>query len=367
MDKQSEAQFILELCKIKTYRKETILELMEQPLDYPYILGHLLFNRVGGAAYTVLQKCNLLGKLNREFRNVLKTIYDSNCEKANSFLCDLEQMRQMLQDADLKYAVLKGGYLVYLYEKGIRTSNDIDILINQEDITVLSNILKQNNYRQGNIRSGVFMPADRLEILTSRMNRGETVPFIKEIGLPQMRSSEIDINFSLDFKAKQEQSVIPDMLSRTKSLIQTEKGMLDTLDKADFLIQLCTHLFKEATTINWVRMGRDISLYKYMDIYLFVLTFLDDRLARDLTDRIKAYNLEEECYYAFQYTKELFGMDCHEFNLVIEEIKPMSTAFLSQVISPADGKIYIFDLPYVQWVFCSSRGGHLHEITVTET
>ena len=46
----------------------------------------------------------------------------------------------------------------------------------------------------------LFIPAARREIIESRMTRGETVPYVKEVGLPGMRFLEVDINFSLDYK-----------------------------------------------------------------------------------------------------------------------------------------------------------------------
>ena len=60
MNKYNENQFILQLCKINTYDREKMISLINDGLDYPYILGHLLYNRVGGAAYTVLKESNLL-------------------------------------------------------------------------------------------------------------------------------------------------------------------------------------------------------------------------------------------------------------------------------------------------------------------
>lgn len=363
MEKQFENLLILELCKIKTYRKEKIMEWMELPLDYPYILGHLLYNRLGGAAYYIFRQCGLLGSLNREFRNTLKAVYKSNCLQAESFKTGLSQLSELLKEATFPYAILKGGYLVSLYEAGIRTSNDYDILVGQDDITALSKLLKKCGYRQGNIREGYFVPASRMDILSSRINRGETVPFIRETGLPQMRYSEVDINFSLDFKAKQEKDMVPLLLKHAEKRIKTSYGWMYTLDKADFFIQLCTHLFKEATVINWVRMGRDISLYKYMDICLFLTEFPGRPFAEKLIERIREYALERECYYALFYTRELFGSALGELDWILHEIKPEDTSFLKQIISPAEDKIYTYSMPYEQWIFCADRGGYLYEIT----
>jgi hypothetical protein len=36
---------------------------MNESIDYPYVLGHLQFNRVSGAVYYTLNKLNLIGKM----------------------------------------------------------------------------------------------------------------------------------------------------------------------------------------------------------------------------------------------------------------------------------------------------------------
>ena len=74
---KNENTFILEACKFLKPDKDKLIELMDHTLDYPYILGQLLYNRMGGVAYYTLKKCELLYKLNREFRNSLKSIYQT--------------------------------------------------------------------------------------------------------------------------------------------------------------------------------------------------------------------------------------------------------------------------------------------------
>lgn len=362
-EKRLEREFILELCKVKTYKKERIISLMQKELDYPYILGHLLFHRVGGVAFYVLKQCDLLAKVNREFRNVLQTIYRDACQKADSYVKSMEDLAEILKEFNSPYAVLKGALLVSIYERGLRTSNDFDILLQAKNITELSNLLKENGFVQGHIRSGEFKAASRSEIIMSRMNRGETVPFIKEINLPSMKYCEIDLNFSLDFQAKQYEAVLSKMLSNTKPNIKLANENLQTLDLADFLIHLCAHLYKEATVINWVKMGRDISLYKYIDIYLFIHMYMDNAYAERLAQRIKAYGLEKECYYAFYYTKELLNVDNMNLDKLLTQIKPTNTVFMKQIIDPANGKIYQFNEEYIPWVFNSNRGGCLYEAT----
>lgn len=356
---KSENKFILELCKFLNTNKNTLSFLMEQPLDYPYILGQLLYNRVGAIAYHTLLNTELLHKTNREFINTLKSIYYNNAEKTNSFKTALSSMACFGAACKCPYAFLKGAYLVNLYPIGLRTSNDIDILIHPQDVTELSSFLKALNFRQGKIRSDVFIPATRREIIYSRINRGETVPFIKEISLPHMQFLEVDVNFSLGCSAGIDNNVVKELLSQIQPF---SKEGLKTLSNVDFLIHLCAHLYKEATVMKWVEMGRDLSLYKFCDIYLFINQFLNKDFCETITQRINSLGLQCECYYALYYTKQLFDLESQQLEKLLKDIKPANTDFMKQVIDPQSGKTFCFDMDYTDWVFNSHRKDKLHEV-----
>ena len=355
---KNENKFILELLKGTNADKEVLLDLMKGKMDYSYILGQLLYNRVGAAAYLTLKQNELLQKVNREFRNSLRAIYEYNSAKTDSFNEATAFLSSVCKEFHFPYAFLKGAYLVDLYPHGLRTSNDIDILIEPENITELTNVLKKHGFEQGNIRNEEFVPASRKEIVSSRMNRGETVPFIKELNLPGMKHLELDVNFSLGFRPGVDEQIVSEFLIRTKPLIH---GDIHTLDNVDFLLHLCAHLYKEATVMSWVEMGRDISLYKYCDIYLYLSQFMDDTYTDKLIRRIEEVGLIKECYYTLYYTKELFGMSNSLLDKVLNKIKPEETDFMYQIIDPQSRKTYSFDMKYCDWVFCSNRRELLNE------
>lgn len=356
MNKENE--LILELCKGKYSSKQILNKMMEEKLDYPYILGQLLFNRVGAMAYIALKENQLLYKVNREFRNTLKAIYEYNLSKTQSFISALDLLKNICAKFRFPYAFLKGSYLVDIYDKGLRTSNDIDILIEPQNITQLTIELKGMGFRQGNIKNEEFVPATRLEIVSSRMNRGETVPFVKQVDLPGMKFLEIDVNFSLGFKPGSDEKIVRNFLNRTKPLIL---NTISTLDETDFLIHLCAHLYKEATVMNWVEMGRDVSLYKYCDIYLFLNKFIDANFAINLIQRVKELGLNKECYFALNYSKELFKIKNDELDKVLREIRPADISFMTQILEPQKGKLYSYCMNYRDWVFCNDRKAELYE------
>ena len=194
--RQKEKELFKSLCSFK----QTDFDKSLLDAATPTVLGHLFFNRMQAIAYGTLKKYDLLGKVNREFRNSLKSAYEQNVEKNKSFFWCVEHIENTLSECTCKYAMLKGAYLCKCYPDGYRTSNDIDLIVHPKDVTEIGDALLKVGFKQGNIRNGKFEPATRKEIIESKMMRGETVPYIKEINLPGMQFLEVDINFSLDYK-----------------------------------------------------------------------------------------------------------------------------------------------------------------------
>ena len=157
---------------------------------------------------------------------------------------------------------------------------------------------------QGNVRNGSFVPADRQEIISSRMSRGETVPFIKEVNLPFMKYLEIDINFSLGFSNDDGESVKDIIQNATFVDIGDFKIRIPC--ESHFFLHLCSHLWKEASTYPWIEMKRDMSLYKYCDIYMLMHTLPVD-IMDEIATYAKKYGIEKDCFCTLVQTKELFG------------------------------------------------------------
>lgn len=354
-----EQQLVLELCRFVQPDGEKIKRLLDGKPDMPVVLGHLVYNRMGGAAYGVLRDTGLLGEVNREFRNTLQIVYDSYVTRTQSFQTALSRLSVPLSTLKIPYALLKGAFLAYRYPPGYRTSNDVDILVEPRHISELTDCLTKAGFRQGYLRGGVFAPATRQEVIAARLTRGETVPFVKEINLPGLRYLEIDINFSLDYQNAGSRCVAE--LLREPLWLPTRAEPVRTLMREDFLLHLCAHLYKEATTWAWVEMGRDLSLYKFADLYLLLADWPDsgyEALAR----RVRKTGLEKETYEALAGTRELFGLDSPALNRFLNDIRPAGAACLRQVIRPETHTLYEHTMDITDWLFCPDRGHCLKEV-----
>ena len=338
--KQKERQFFKSLCSFNAKKfDETLLDAAT-----PAVLGHLFFNRMQSIAYGVLEKHGLLGKINREFRNSLFVAHKQNLEKNNSFFQCVQQLEEVLSVSDCKYAMLKGAYLCKVYPEGYRTSNDIDLLVHPKDVTKVGNALLDAGFKQGNIKNGRFEAATRKEIIESKMMRGETVPYIKEVNLPGMKFLEVDINFSLDYKPGDTQ-LLEEMLNSTL-LVSVGDFKVRTLREDDFFIHLCSHLYKEATTLPWIEMKRDMTLYKYADIYM-LLNNADEDYVSFLFERAIKFGMEKVCAFAIIQTAQLFEYENLYATRIASKVLGYDYTFINKVISPKDKKELIFTEPNV--------------------
>lgn len=332
---QKEKELFKSLCSFKA-------EIFDEKLlesATPTVLGHLFFNRMQSIAYGTLKKHGLLGKVNREFRNSLKSAYNQNLEKNKSFFWCVQQIEDALSKCNCKYAMLKGAYLCKCYPDGYRTSNDIDLLVHPKDVTQIGEALLKANFKQGNICNGKFEPATRKEIIESKMMRGETVPYIKEVNLPEMQFLEVDVNFSLDYKPG-DTELLDEMINNTVNE-EMENFSVRTLRSDDFFVHLCSHLYKEATTLPWVEMMRDMTLYKYCDIYMLLNDATNEQIDFKF-NRAKELGMEKTCAFAVLQMSKLFYFDNSYAVSVAEDILSSEPEFIHTIISPKEKKEYVF-------------------------
>jgi len=355
--KEKEKQLFKALCRFKSPITDTSLTAFATPA----VLGHLFFNRMQGIAYDSLKRNGLLGQVNREFRNALGAAFDQNVQKNESFRKCITMLCELLSSTDRKVAMLKGAYLCAHYPDGYRTSNDVDLLVLPKDVTTIGKLLTAAGFKQGNVRNGEFILATRQEIIESKMMRGETVPYIKEVNLPFLKFFEVDINFSLDYK-NSEYNTLESMLARVS--IKKEKDLaIPTLESDDFFIHLCAHLYKEATTLPWIKMQRDMTLYKYCDIYLLLSEMTDEQL-QGVFNRARSLGMEKLCAYAVLESLELFDMDNVFARRIATEALADDPVFRLRVASPKDKKTLIYQtLSATDRFFMEERAENLKEVS----
>ena len=154
-------------------------------------------HRLGGYFYNGLTK-EQRTKIPRELKkNIEMLVYGQavNQEKMYKYI---NELNDILENCNIRYAGLKGIiYGACLYTKGTRRSNDMDLLVHEEDLEQLDAILSSAGYIQAKKKEGKLIEASRKEKLIQRMNYHDLIPYMKETddGIIEM-----DINFLFDGK-----------------------------------------------------------------------------------------------------------------------------------------------------------------------
>lgn len=331
---ESEKQTFLGLCDF--LNKNDNLEILLQTGATYTVLGLLFYNRMQGIAYKTLADNHLLGNVNREFRNSLEGGWENNIQKNNSFFNALTFLSDVLSKSDCCYAFLKGSILCGQYPIGCRTSNDVDLLVHPHEITNIGTCLLNAGFKQGKIENGEFHPSSRKSIIESRITKGETVPYILDIGLPMMKYLEVDINFSPDYK-NSDPSIILKMLERTqqKKILNTS---IKTLCSEDFFIHLCCHLYKEATTMPWIIFKRDMTLYKYSDIYL-LLNGMSNQVIDRIFNRAAELGMTDACLFSILQTADIFPLTNQYAVFKAKKVINNDETILNTVFFPQEKKV----------------------------
>ena len=351
--------------------------------DWYSVMGYLELNRVSGPFYNNAVKLGieLPPQVKRKCANTLAYQKARNAamsewaERIGAGLC-----KQGIKHAFLKGAILSkykihrldmtgqlnpmwkphtALYEERLYTDGERTSNDIDILIDQKDISKLSAILSALGFGQGywDFNLNCFCALSRAEIVSRRMNRGETAPYILKLENGIIDFIEVDINFSLDH--------LPggDSVAYFLSDAQKYGGKLYGLEGTKFFLHLLLHQYKESTVYSMVRRGKDTELYKYLDIYLYIKKGLPDyeRLEKLITD----LDLETECFYVLHNAVEIFYNLRNDIQLVnFLKRAPRDFKYTGEVSDPENkGKRYCWTKPLRERMTTLNGAPFLREIS----
>lgn len=349
-------EVLLELCDkyMDVYKIKEIIKVQE--IDWEKLCGFVIANRMIGISYKNLKKANI--KIPGEIEKALQVLYEINKVKSEKFKNDVLYISKLLNNVSFPYALLKGAFLTTsLYDAGERTSNDIDILVESKNVTEIQNVLLQNGFVQGWYREGEIVKATRQEVLRAKMNYGETVPFIKL----EKEKIEVDLNFSVDYKPGNE--VVAELLNGVIDVPYNGK-QFKCLNTEDFLIHLCCHLYKEATTFDWVRRRLDLLLYKFSDINVFVRKYFDCSFAHHLKNEIYNKEVKKECYYALENTSKIYPNlnEIEGFQNLKEAIRPHDLKFMNQIVFPSEKKLYQYNIEFIDWFFCDNRTKCLEEI-----
>ena len=359
----------------------------DKEFDWYYILGFLELNKIGGYFFNKTKQFHQLLPQSVE-RKLSQTLKMQSAR--NAFMREyIQDICNELRCKKIRYAFLKGSVLsntnfrfseksfncmalskyslqTYklqsdepFYKDGERISNDIDLLVEQKDISTLSEILKGIGFVQGyyNFREGKIVPLSRAEILSRRMNRGETAPFILKTENTIVPFIEVDINFSLDYLPNSHGEMLHSILKDSISYAGKIKDGIRSLQADDFFLHLVMHQYKESILYSMVQRNKDSELYKLLDMYLFIKKGYIE--LSNLYNKIRKYDLDKPVYSVMKEVSEVFNdflFSDYEYMFRTDNYKNAD-----EVIDPPTGKKYIWGNSLAERLEHFGKEQFLHE------
>lgn len=375
----NELNFVLDVLQDKP-------SIPEKSLDWYWILGFLELNKIGGHFFNKTKELDI--KIPQSAERKLSQILKMQSERNRFMRKYIQDISDELRYEKIWFAFLKGSVLSNtnfrfseksfscmalsedmeqkyrrqagepFYGEGERVSNDIDLLVEQKDISAISEVLKNMGFVQGyyDFRESKIVPLPRAEILSRRMNRGETAPFVVATDHPLVSFIEVDINFSLDYLPNSHEDMLHAILKDSLCYAGNISGGIRSLCADDFFLHLIMHQYKESVLYSMVQRSKDTELYKLLDIYLFIKKGYIE--LSGLYNKVKKYGLEQPVYSVMCSISELFS-DFH-FSDYVSMFRPKDGA--DEVIDPPTGRKFVWEKPLSERINFFDKERFLREV-----
>ena len=322
---RSEVELILLGCLAKRTELEELRlnELLEMRQDWAFITGELIRHRVNGNFYTSLsdkQRSYVIGKV-RQTLELLSDCY----EQYNAFILDFfERLIIKTDEAGIKVAGLKGViFNSSIYDLRARRSNDIDILVAENNLKKFDSIMREFGFIQSLDKGKT--EATRQQKMIQQMNYHDLVPYIKKVDQPLIKSIKVDVNFHFDSK---EHDITRRILDEGTQDYIGNGYKTRGLKWTTHLLFLCTHFYREATDSIWTSRASDADLYKIVYVQNSFREYSRDELL-DWCKIIDKYELNKQCYFTMYYLNKFYPDKIYAE--ILERILPEDESYLNKV------------------------------------
>ncbi|QNU67456.1 nucleotidyltransferase family protein [Ruminiclostridium herbifermentans] len=307
-------------------------EILNSHLNWADIIFQMITHRTLGMFYYNLKKFKLVDKLEKEIHRLLDANWQVYGERNAYYQKELTNVLKAFNEHNVVVPVLKGNLLAIMVYPEIETRifNDLDMIMKLDDVVPVTQALEGIGFVQGHFdeEKQEIIAASRKEKMLQQMVSHELQEFQKISDNKFAKLVQVDINHDVLWKGNCPYKVpTEELIARALPIeINGVKGYM--LDYIDNIIQLSCHLYKEATLMMWVTDLRDLKIYKFSDLYMYIKKFYDKIDWDLLVERIKGYNLDKVVYYNFHYIEMMFGELIPE--KVLNALRPDDLTYLDE-------------------------------------
>ncbi|HEX2947346.1 MAG TPA: nucleotidyltransferase family protein [Clostridia bacterium] len=286
-------------------------ELLDEQLDWSDVIFQMLTHRTLNMFNYNLKKFGMSKVPEKEIQRLLESQWLVYGERNRCYLGYLSEVLKVLGKYNAVVPILKGNLLASLVYPAIeaRIFNDLDLLMKLDDVNIVTKALEEAGFIQGfyDEEKQMVVEATRKAKVMTQMVSHELQEFQKVSDNPFAKLVQVDVNHDILWKGNCPYKIdTRDLIGRAVPIeLNGAKGYM--LDYVDNIIQLSCHLYKEATLMIWITDIRDLKIYKFADLFMYIKKFYGDIDWNLLVSRVKGYNIDKIVYYNFHYIEMMFG------------------------------------------------------------
>ncbi|GAB3845632.1 hypothetical protein GCM10029963_24200 [Micromonospora andamanensis] len=285
---------------------------------------------------------------------VFTTAYLGNRVRNQALADEFAQVFDALTAAGLRFAVRKGFSLGEgeYHDPALRRIADLDVLLSRDDAPRAHEALVNLGYVQGRLAADGdrIEPYNRQTQAFWRMNLSNQLPYRKTASRPDISDFNVDICHDI---FQQKWNISADAATLLARAVPVTLCGTDSWQPADDdrMLDLCAHLYKEATSLHFIEDKQDLQLSKFLDLAL-VAEQTAPEAWETFCKRVGEYGAESVAYYSLHFTAQLFPTAIPA--QVLEALRPADLSYLEEYGS-LDGQTACWEQPFLARLFDPAR------------
>jgi hypothetical protein len=297
-------------------------------------------------------------RLRFRHEQLFRFVAEGNAMRNETVLRELSLILRELAEHGIPVVVRKGPVLmqeVYGQTRS-RLMNDLDLMVDPADLDRTCGLLADLGYAQGKPTANrrALRPLTRTEAIYAKLK-------VPNVNLKRPTSERFVTYFNLDiclnhFLPDSGYSLPAGRLAERARPIRLFGSPALAFTPEEMLIDLSVHLYKEATTLQYIAIGKDLCLSKFLDIAEYVRSGPAVDWAAFL-DRCRGYGIEQPVYYGLHFTDVLYPEVLPPD--VLDALRPDDPGFLHR-FGDADKVAGEWRGDFLTRMFDGSRSSEVH-------
>lgn len=309
-----------------------IKNILANNIDWKEVLFQAVTHRTLNLLYYHLRSLSLLKGVEQEVKKLMDMNYKLIGIRNRAYLNEFGRIANEFNKRSIRAVVLKGMLLSSTIYPEIETRyfNDIDFLVKKSDISEVTDAITSLGFVQGqyNESTDKIEEASKKQKMFHQMTTHELQEFLKKSDNPLVKLLEVDINHNILWVGNCPYEVDHDQMINRALEVNINGSKAFMLSHEDCIVQLCCHLYKEATILHWIKDLKDLKIYKFADIQIYIDKYMNDINWSRFLKFVKENKLEKVIYYVFYYVNLMYKGTLPEE--LMREIEPQNKDFLEE-------------------------------------